>query len=66
MNNKQKYDIEYDKSHYWLPKIRIKKEFEELIKDRAKDLDKSVNKYIIDLIMEDLNKRDYLNDIDIK
>ena len=57
MNNKQKYDQEYIKNHYYRPSITIKKQYEDLIKDRAKDLDKSVNEYIVDLILEDLDKR---------
>ena len=38
--------------------ILVKNDEKELIKDRALDLDKSVNRYIIDLIMNDLDKRD--------
>lgn len=57
MNNKQKYDNEYCKSHYYQTLVRIKKEYEALIKDRAKDLEKSVNEYIVNLIMEDLDKK---------
>lgn len=58
MNNKQKYDTEYCKTHYYMPKLRIKKSYEDLIKDRAKDLNKSVNEYIVDLIISDLDKKD--------
>lgn len=58
MNNSQKYKQEYEKSHYWLPKVRIKKEYEDIIKDRALDLNKSISQYIIDLIMADLDKKD--------
>lgn len=57
MNNKQKYDSEYCKSHYYQILVRLKKEYENLIKDKAKDLNKSVNEYIVDLILEDLDKR---------
>lgn len=57
MNNKQKYDSEYCKSHYYQILVRLKKEYENLIKNKAKDLNKSVNEYITDLIMEDLDKR---------
>ena len=57
MNNKQIYDQKYIKEHYYRPGVTIKKEYEDLIKDRAKDLEKSVNEYIVDLIMTDLNNR---------
>lgn len=58
MNNKQKYDMEYRKNNYKQFTISVKKEYGDIIKDRAKDLDKSVNQYIVDLIMDDLDKRD--------
>lgn len=48
MNNKQKHDKKYCKLHYYQTLVRIKKEYEDLIKDRAKDLSKSVNEYIVD------------------
>lgn len=57
MNNKQKYDNEYHKKHYKRISIVVKKEYDDLIKDRATDLKKSVNSYIVDLIMKDLDKR---------
>lgn len=66
MNNKQKYDAQYHKEHYERINILVKKGFKDLVKDRAMDLDKSISQYIVDLIMQDLNKRDYLSDIDIK
>lgn len=51
MNNKQKYDSEYKKKNYDRTTILTKKGVKDLIKDRAKDLDKSVNEYIVDLII---------------
>ena len=57
MNNKQKYDEAYKKAHYEEIKIRVKIPYKEIIKDRATDLKKSVNAYIVDLIMKDLDKR---------
>lgn len=35
-----------------------KQKYGEIVKDSAKDLDKSVNQYIVDLIMADLDKKD--------
>ncbi len=57
MNNKQIYDREYDKNHYDKVLLRLPKDYKDLIKDRALDLKKSVNQYIVDLIMNDLDKR---------
>ena len=57
MNNKQKYNTEYNREHYAKITINIKKDYKDIIKDRATDLKKSVNSYIIDLIMKDLDKR---------
>ena len=57
MNSKQKYDEAYKKEHYQEIKIRVKIPYKEVIKDRATDLKKSVNSYIVDLIMQDLDKR---------
>lgn len=57
MNNTQDYRNKYDREHYARTTILTSKETKELIKDRAKDLEKSVNEYIVDLIMEDLDKR---------
>lgn len=59
MNNKQKqYKNEWEKANYDKVLLRLKKPYKDIIKDRAKDLEKSVNEYIVDLIMEDLEKRD--------
>lgn len=58
MNNKQKYDRKYHEEHYKRISLVVKKEYGDIIKDRAKDLGKSVNEYIVDLIMIDLDKRD--------
>ena len=57
MNNKQKYNTEYNREHYAKITINIKKDYKDIIKDRATDLKKSVNSYIVDLIMKDLDKR---------
>jgi len=57
MNNKQKYIKAYEKEHYQEIKIRVKIPYKDIIKDRATDLKKSVNSYIVDLIMKDLDKR---------
>ena len=57
MNNKQKYIKEYEKEHYQEIKLRVKIPYKDIIKDRALDLKKSVNQYIVDLIMNDLDKR---------
>jgi len=57
MNNKQKYDRAYEKEHYDKILLRLPKDYKDIIKDRATDLKKSVNSYIVDLIMKDLDKR---------
>lgn len=57
MNNKQDYRNKYDKEHYARTTILTSKEIKDLIKDRAKDLEKSINEYIVDLIMQDLDKK---------
>ena len=51
------YNENYKKEHYQEIKVRVKKPYKDIIIDRAKDLDKSVNTYIVDLIMKDLDKR---------
>lgn len=59
MNNKQQYDKNYEKSHYGKFTIRIKKPYDDMVKDIAKDLNKSVNEYMVDLVMADLKRRKY-------
>lgn len=59
MNNKQKeYNNNYKKEHYDKFTIRFKKPYGDLVRDKATDLNKSINEYIVDLVISDLDKRD--------
>lgn len=58
MGNNKNYIKLYDKANYGKFTVRVKKPYDDIVRDRAKDLEKSVNEYIVDLIMEDLEKRD--------
>ena len=46
----------YDKENYFRKLILIPKDYEQVIKDRAEQEGKSINKYIIDLIFNDLEQ----------
>lgn len=45
----------YDKKAYYRPTIMLKREFEVLIHNRAKELNMSMSSYILSLIKKDLN-----------
>lgn len=47
----------YNKKSYDDIKIRVKKGEKEKIKSYAQSLEKSINKYICDLIYEDMDKK---------
>ena len=47
----------YSKKAYDDVRVRVKKGQKELIQKRAKQLKKSINGYIVDLIEEDLNQK---------
>ncbi|MBQ6929248.1 MAG: toxin-antitoxin system HicB family antitoxin [Oscillospiraceae bacterium] len=46
----------YSKKAYDDLRIRVKKGEKEIIQARAKELDKSLNQYVTDLIKEDIKK----------
>lgn len=46
----------YSKKTYDDLRIRVKKGEKEIIQARAKELDKSLNQYVTDLIKEDIKK----------
>lgn len=48
----------YSKKAYDDVRLRVKKGQKEIIQKRAEELQKSVNSYIVDLIEEDLKKRE--------
>lgn len=45
----------YDKKTYYRPTILLRREYEEQIHDRAKDLNMSMSSYILELIKKDLD-----------
>lgn len=45
----------YDSKAYYKPTILIKREYQDLITARAKEVNKSVSSYVMDLIKQDLN-----------
>ena len=48
----------YSKKAYDDVRLRVKKGQKEIIQKRAEELQKSVNSYIVDLIEEDLKRRE--------
>ena len=45
----------YKRENYYRPSINLRREYEELIRNRAKELDMSMSEYIQSLIKRDLN-----------
>lgn len=45
----------YKRINYYRPSINLRREYEELIRNRAKELDMSMSEYIQSLIKRDLN-----------
>ncbi len=48
----------YEKAKYWRPTIRLPKEAEEQLRQRAESQGKSINSYIADLVLKDLGIED--------
>ena len=47
----------YDKKAYYRPTIMLRREFEDVIHDRAKELNMSMSSYIQALIKKDLDEK---------
>lgn len=53
---KKKYNAEWDKAHMTRILVKVKNDFAARIKERAAELGKPVNRYIVDLIKDDLGE----------
>lgn len=53
---KKNYNKEYDKEHIKRFSLCMKQELYDRIKERAAELGKPVNRYIVDLIKDDLGE----------
>ena len=53
---KKKYNAAWDKANMTRILVKVKNDFAAKIKERAAELGKPVNRYIVDLIKEDLGE----------